>query len=43
MDVFDDSKAREEWNWEPLYLDFEEMVKDFIQEMRENPKRYGIE
>ncbi len=43
MDVFDDSKAREEWNWEPLYPNFEEVVKDFIQEMRQNAKRYGIE
>ncbi|MEA1872571.1 MAG: GDP-mannose 4,6-dehydratase [Chloroflexota bacterium] len=43
MDVIDDSRAREEWNWEPLYSDFEEVVKDFIQEIRQNPKRYGIE
>lgn len=42
MDVIDDSKAREEWNWEPLYPNFEEVVRDFIQEMRQNPKRYGI-
>jgi nucleoside-diphosphate-sugar epimerase len=43
MDVFDDSKAREEWHWEPHYTNFEEVVEDFIKEMRQNPRRYGLE
>lgn len=42
MDVFDDSSAREEWGWEPLYPNLEEVVEDFIQEMRQNARRYGI-
>ena len=42
IDIFDDSKAREEWGWEPLYPNLEEVVKDFIQEMRQNARRYGV-
>jgi threonine 3-dehydrogenase len=37
---FDDSRAREEWDWEPRYTQ-EEMVDDFLQEMREHPQRYA--
>lgn len=37
---FDDSRAREEWGWEPYYTQ-EHMVDDFLQEMKEYPQRYG--
>ena len=36
----DDRCAREEWGWEPAY-GLEEMVDDFLRELRENPQRYG--
>ena len=42
VQVFDDSKAREEWGWTASYSDFDELVVDFIEEMRLHPKRYGI-
>ncbi|GAI88509.1 unnamed protein product, partial [marine sediment metagenome] len=34
MEVLDDTKAREEWGWEPLYHDLGKQVLDFIQEVR---------
>jgi len=37
---FDDSRAREEWGWEPRYTQ-DEMVDDFLREMREHPQRYA--
>ena len=37
---FDDSRAREEWGWEPQYSQ-DQMVDDFLQEMREHPERYA--
>jgi threonine 3-dehydrogenase len=42
LKVFDDSRAREEWGWEPLHTDFEKMVADFIQEVRTRPQLYGL-
>ena len=41
--VIDDSVARKEWGWEPLYSDFEKLVEDFIQEVRTKSKFYGLE
>jgi len=38
----DDSRAREEWGWEPLYSDFDKLVADFIQEVRTKPQLYGL-
>ena len=40
--VIDDSRAREEWGWAPLYSDFEEIVADFIEEVRTRPDFYGL-
>ena len=34
---FDDSRAREEWGWQPLYGDFEKIVADFIKKVRSQP------
>ncbi|MFC1903537.1 NAD-dependent epimerase/dehydratase family protein [Chloroflexota bacterium] len=42
MRVFDDSRAGEEWDWKPLYTDFEKVVADFIQEVRTKSKFYGL-
>ena len=42
LKVIDDTRAREEWGWEPLYTDFEKVVEDFIQEVRTKPQLYGL-
>jgi len=42
LKVIDDSCAREEWGWQPLYSDLEKVVKDFIQEVRTRPQSYGL-
>ncbi len=42
VDVFDDSRAREEWGWYAMYPDFDKVVVDFIEETRNRPERYGI-
>ncbi|MCK4263117.1 MAG: NAD-dependent epimerase/dehydratase family protein, partial [Dehalococcoidia bacterium] len=34
IDVFDDSRAREEWGWQPEYPDLDKVVADFIEEIR---------
>jgi threonine 3-dehydrogenase len=41
--VIDDSRAREEWGWQPLYTDFEKIVKDFLTEVRRRPHHHGLE
>lgn len=38
----DDSRAREEWDWEPLHTNFEKIVEDFIQEVRMRPQFHGL-
>ena len=35
-----DTNAQREWNWRPEY-GLEEMVDDFLLELRENPQRYA--
>jgi len=42
LDVFDDTRAREEWGWQPSYPDFDKLVTDFIEEIRVRPERYGL-
>ena len=41
LNNIDDSRAREEWGWEPLYADFEKGVADFIKEVRSKPEYYS--
>ena len=41
LDNIDDSRAREEWGWTPLYTDFEKIVADFIEEVRSKPEYYS--
>ena len=40
LNNFDDSRAREEWGWKPLYADFEKGVAEFIKEVRSKPESY---
>jgi hypothetical protein len=42
MKVIDDTRARKEWGWKPLFKNLEEIVADFIQEVRTRPKYYGL-
>jgi len=42
MKVFDDSRAREEWGYQPRFGDFDKVVEDFIKEVRTNGKYYGL-
>jgi threonine 3-dehydrogenase len=42
MKVVDDRCAREEWGWQPMYKNLEEIVSDFIQEVRTRPEFYGL-
>lgn len=36
----DDTRAREEWGWNPTFT-YDQMVKEVIREVRENPGRYA--
>jgi len=38
--VYDDTRAREEWGWQPEYSDIENLVADFIEEIKANPEIY---
>jgi len=40
--IFDDTNARKEWGWEPLYQDLESIVEDYINEVRTRPEFFGI-
>jgi nucleoside-diphosphate-sugar epimerase len=42
MKIVDDRCAREEWGWQPMYKNLEEIVSDFIQEVRTRPEFYGL-
>jgi len=39
---YDDTNAREEWGWHPLYEDLDSMVEDYIKEVRTRPEVFGI-
>ena len=40
--VLDDTRAREEWGWQPQYTDYEKVVEDFIREVKTLPGYYGL-
>ena len=40
--IFDDTNARQEWGWKPLYEDLESIVEDYIKEVRTRPEFFGI-
>jgi nucleoside-diphosphate-sugar epimerase len=42
LDVYDDSRARAEWDWQPKYGNIDDMVDDFIKEVRQHPERFGL-
>jgi nucleoside-diphosphate-sugar epimerase len=39
----DDSKAREEFGWAPLYDDLDKLVGDFIADVQRDPAQYGLD
>lgn len=42
VEVFDDTCARQEWDWKPEFGTLDEIVPDFISEVRTNAARYGL-
>ena len=40
--TYDDTNAREEWNWQPLFEDLESIVEDYIEEVRTRPEFFVI-
>lgn len=40
---FDDTYARNEWHWKPLYATPEAVVEKFERDMKEHPMRFGLE
>ncbi len=42
IEVMDDSRARQEWGWSAQYSNLDATVQDFLEEMRNNPARYGL-
>jgi len=39
-ELIDDTKAREEWGWQPRFDDLDKMVSAFIEEIRTRPEYY---
>ena len=39
---FDDSYARKEWGWKPLYDTPEAIIDKFEKDMRERPRCFGL-
>ncbi len=42
LETFDDSCARNEWGWQPEFESIDDIVPDFIEEVRTNPTQYGL-
>jgi len=42
MAVFDDSCARREWGWSPVYSTPEAVIERFKRDVKEHPRRYGL-
>ena len=42
MKRFDDTYARKEWGWSPLYTTAEAMIDIFEKDMKDHPKRFGL-
>ncbi len=42
IETFDDSCARKEWGWQPEFENIDDVVSDFIEEVRTNPAQYGL-
>ena len=39
---YDDSNARKEWDWQPVYDSVDKIAEDIINEVRLHPKRHGF-
>ncbi|MFC1916350.1 NAD-dependent epimerase/dehydratase family protein [Chloroflexota bacterium] len=39
---FDDSYARKEWGWKPLYTTFEAIIEQFEKDIKDHPRRFGL-
>jgi threonine 3-dehydrogenase len=39
---WNDSNARSEWGWSPIFADAQSLVSDFVNEMKTNPRRHGF-
>jgi len=37
-----DRRASEEWGWRPQYTKYEDVVADFVKEVKERPEYYGL-
>jgi threonine 3-dehydrogenase len=42
MTVFDDSNARREWGWSPVYTTPEAIIERFENDVKAHPGRYGL-
>ena len=42
MQVIDDTRAREEWGWKPIYKDLDSIIVDYLEEVRTRPEFFGI-
>ncbi|MFW6103101.1 MAG: NAD-dependent epimerase/dehydratase family protein [Chloroflexota bacterium] len=42
IETFDDNCARSEWGWQPEFESIDDIVPDFIEEVRTNPAQYGL-
>jgi threonine 3-dehydrogenase len=42
MAVFDDSYARREWGWSPVYTTPGAVIERFERDVKEHPRRYGL-
>jgi threonine 3-dehydrogenase len=42
MEVIDDTRARQEWGWDPQFAGLDKVVVDFLEEMRRHPRRFGM-
>jgi nucleoside-diphosphate-sugar epimerase len=40
--LFDDSCARREWGWSPVYTTPEAVIERFEKDVKEHPRRYGL-
>jgi len=42
VETYDDTRAREEWGWKPVYDNMEKQIVDFIQEVHTRPEYHGL-
>lgn len=42
MYTIDDTRAREEWGWKPLYQGLDIVIEDFVKEVHKRPETSGV-